>query len=567
MGERILFLGGLFMNKKFFTIGMAVILGASLSFFACEDKPEEAADPTPAELAAELAENADFAGKVTVEGATVTLKDDVSITADITVPAGVTLDAGAYTLTVESKTLSVAGALAVAGSGSIALTDAASVVKFTADAAIKVGANNNVTATSGTSLTSAATGATLTADANANKLTLDGGLTVAGGTIAVEKDASFGLVTPEGGTGPVLNLSNATLQAKSGSTLATAEVDAVTGAPTTANGAINMIDANATVQMDAGSKVDFGWGNPYVSPAAGGALKWDTGSTGSLTFKPSGVTDITGQLSIEEAESGVATDNFVNVKEGGKITVGNGKHYKIGGTLKVESGGEVVVQDGGILGVQGSTEKASPTKAYGTIETAGTGKITAGGTEFGGTGQWDANLTGHSNTGIGLITIKPVAGSGTTIAFEQTSSNATAGTLTADGTPAITQNSGANNAFTIGANTTIALGGDGAAVGSIVLKGDVSNPGKLAFTNAGSSDVGTSLVTTGATSADNKVTGTVSSPATGGTNVVWYAANATTGGKWSKVGVSNTSGVITGGGADADVTLSGATTVTAASVG
>jgi hypothetical protein len=120
MGERILFEGGLFMNKKFFTIGMAVLLGVSLSFLGCEDKAEETTEPTAAEKAAALAESADFKGKATVDGATVTLTADVTIKADISVEDGVKVDVSNKTLKVETgKKLTNNGTVTIKSGGTI----------------------------------------------------------------------------------------------------------------------------------------------------------------------------------------------------------------------------------------------------------------------------------------------------------------------------------------------------------------------------------------------------------------------------------------------------------------
>jgi hypothetical protein len=182
-------------------------------------------------------------------------------------------------------------------------------------------------------------------------------------------------------------------------------------------------------------------------------------------------------------------------------------------------------------------------------KTAGEGKIIVADTEI--AGEWQA---------------VDASGAAVTIALEGNSASsitasASGVVFTAADGATITQKAGAGTGLKIGTATEIALGGDGTAVGSIVLTGDATNPGKLTFADVGSNDVGTSLVTTAATSADTKVTGTVTVPATG-TALVWYAANATTGGKWSKVGASNATNGLTGGGAGANVTLSGATTIT-----
>jgi hypothetical protein len=116
MGERFLFEGGLFMNKKFFTIGMAVLLGVSLSFLGCDDSTEETTEPTAAELAAaELAASADFKDNVSVSGATVTLTKDVTITEKATVADGVTLEVPT------GKTLTIKEGATVTNNGEVVI--------------------------------------------------------------------------------------------------------------------------------------------------------------------------------------------------------------------------------------------------------------------------------------------------------------------------------------------------------------------------------------------------------------------------------------------------------------
>jgi hypothetical protein len=114
------------MFKKFFFIGVAALLSASLFMLGCpawlesvsepepEPEPEPKPEPKPIqddphsaalELAADLNAAAGGGNKATVDadGITVTLGDDVSISTSITVPAGVTLVVAAEkTLTVDS---------------------------------------------------------------------------------------------------------------------------------------------------------------------------------------------------------------------------------------------------------------------------------------------------------------------------------------------------------------------------------------------------------------------------------------------------------------------------------
>jgi hypothetical protein len=196
------------------------------------------------------------------------------------------------------------------------------------------------------------------------------------------------------------------------------------------------------------------------------------------------------------------------------------------------------------------------------------GKITTSGVVGSG-----AIILNNSTDGVTLTGVGTWTASGAAVRIAATgadaatigASGATAATLTASGTaPTITvlAGSAAPNVLTVGADTTIALAGDGSAVGSIVLTGHATQFGKLSFANAGTSDVGSSLVTTGAISADNKVSVELTAPATG-LNLVWYAvSDISSGGKWSKVGASDASNGLTGTTDPANVTLSGGTKIT-----
>jgi hypothetical protein len=139
------------MEKKYLIVGMAVLLGVSLSFFGCDDSTKEAAEPSAAEKAATaLAEKlgADFAE---ASGTTVTLKKSTSIADNVTVEAGVTLavpkQTSAITLTVGTgKTLTVAegGSLTVAEGAAVSVTGT-----YTLDEGATVTNNGTVTIKSG----------------------------------------------------------------------------------------------------------------------------------------------------------------------------------------------------------------------------------------------------------------------------------------------------------------------------------------------------------------------------------------------------------------------------------
>jgi hypothetical protein len=109
-------------NKKYLVIGMAALLGASLSFFGCDHGPGPY-EPSPTEQAAEaLAESAGFTGNTDYSGrgTNVKLTGNVTLSENAEIPAGVTLNVAASALTVSaSKTLTVEGTLNVPGNGTL----------------------------------------------------------------------------------------------------------------------------------------------------------------------------------------------------------------------------------------------------------------------------------------------------------------------------------------------------------------------------------------------------------------------------------------------------------------
>jgi hypothetical protein len=115
----------------------------------------------------------------------------------------------------------------------------------------------------------------------------------------------------------------------------------------------------------------------------------------------------------------------------------------------------------------------------------------------------------------------------------------------------ITQTAAAGNVLTIGTSTTIALGGDGTtAVGSIVLKGAASDPGKLTFAANGFGATGNSLVTTDA-AATIAINGITKIAGNGGVGK-GIAGNFDIGSvvKFSRLGAGASPNGITGGAAD-----------------
>ena len=184
---------------------------------------------------------------------------------------------------------------------------------------------------------------------------------------------------------------------------------------------------------------------------------------------------------------------------------------------------------------------------------AATGKLTAGATEI--TGVWQAVDSGSNSDTI------TIAATGTEASSITASAATVVFTAVDSGSGVITQAAVANNALTIAAATTVALGGDGTEVGKIVLKGDATNPGKLTFENSGSSDVGTSIVTTESNTSSNLTDAVtkIAGNASVGTAIAGYFDDATIGSatKFWKLGASNSSNSIVGGGASTDTELSG----------
>jgi hypothetical protein len=152
----------------------------------------------------------------------------------------------------------------------------------------------------------------------------------------------------------------------------------------------------------------------------------------------------------------------------GNVTVGAGGSIALGADLTIAAGKNLTLTGGP---ASGATAGAKLT---------GTGKVVAGATEIvGGTGGWQA-------VGTGTIAIEAGATGASTVKTVTIAASATTSVLTAGTGATITQLAVANNNLTIGAATTIALGGTtGAALGSIILTNAGTNPGKLSFGGAG----------------------------------------------------------------------------------
>ena len=265
-----------------------------------------------------------------------------------------------------------------------------------------------------------------------------------------------------------------------------------------------------------------------------------TAGAANVVLTPGGATTLTPaakQLTLGAADLTLTS---------GALTVAAGATLTLDKVLTVAAGAELVVA--GNVTVTASTGGLTLTAASATggAKLSCAGNVTAGATEI--TGVWQA-------VGSGNVAITAVA-TGATI-----TSSADTAVLTAGTGGTITQTAEASNALTIAAATTVALGGDGTEVGKIVLKGDANNPGKLIFGDAGSGDVGTSLVTTGSSDSSNKIDAVtkIAGNTSVGTAIVGYFDNDTIGSatKFWKLGASNSTNYIVGGGAATDTELSG----------
>jgi hypothetical protein len=251
-----------------------------------------------------------------------------------------------------------------------------------------------------------------------------------------------------------------------------------------------------------------------LTPAFNTVLTVDSADNKKLTFDTAGCTLAKGTLA-------VASD----------ATIALGENLTVAANAAIINNGNISI----------TAAKALMLSAGSRI--AGTGRIDAGKTTIG--GAWEAKGT------RGTVTIMNTKDNGATITASY------AAVLKAGAAGAvITQAADAGNLLTIGTATTIALGGDGtAAVGTIVLKGAASNPGKLTFAANGYGTTGNSLIITdaAATIAINGVTKIAGNNGVG----KGIAGNFNIGSvaKFGRLGAGASFNSITGG--SADTVLSG----------
>ncbi|MDR2795077.1 MAG: hypothetical protein LBB47_00005 [Spirochaetaceae bacterium] len=176
------------------------------------------------------------------------------------------------------------------------------------------------------------------------------------------------------------------------------------------------------------------------------------------------------------------------------------------------------------------------------VITAGTGGVKAGATTI--TGEWQAVGT------AGTVTI---AATDTATSSITASANTVAFTAGTGGT--ITQAAEEDNNLLIGANTTIALGGDkDAAVGAIVLTGDNTNPAVLTLIGKITGETLTTPVDAGDIEIDNAVLAD--------TNAITGLTDSGPNNNLGSLIGATENNTITAGGSSDDVTLNSEATIT-----
>jgi hypothetical protein len=530
-----------FFMKKFFTIGMAVLLGVSLSFLGCEQEAETDDTPKPVDVtgyslkASEDAGAGPAASGLTLVSATeldgvVTLTLGGKVTSDYVLKgkgAGTVYEMGDafqpeadYWVGTNERPAEglytpvyVNGVYAWEGTGAKILA-----VKNT-NQALRLYANNP----SGEFLTETPTGPTINRVNNQKTVWMPAATSTAEpvrwklyDSGRISKNDTFGILIWNGGTGTTYTPKTATLVIQEYDGYAGTDGQATTSNPKTDG-------FTKTVVIDY-SGVTFE--EPPVKVAASGATAdsiktaLDTANTSVVVLTADTATTVTlnDALTVPAGKTlKVGTNVTLSVASSKTLSVA--ATLDVAGTLDVADGGSATIGDADkyvkfakatITGASGTTfAGASGTATFanaavlslaedGTLETKGTGTAVFGATTFSGVGVWTATATGGSAGGGVSITS---AAAGATIVLVPGTGSRTAAELTASGTsPAITQAAGTGNALTIGAATVVNLGAsdNSANLGSIKLtKG--TNPGKLTLAAA------TSVVYTLAAKTDGSV--------------------------------------------------------------
>jgi hypothetical protein len=317
------------------------------------------------------------------------------------------------------------------------------------------------------------------------------------------------------------------------------------------------IGAGAVVDITAGSLVLTAGANPATFTGTGkvvaGATEFVGGTGGWTAVGDSGTVTIAATSAVLSSVT-AATATGIAAGAGASVTqlAGDGNALEIADNTTVDLG----TSDGLVL----SGDDSHGGKLI------GDGKVVAAHTEIvGGTGGWTA--VGTSNT----VTIAATDADVSSITATSD------GVLTAGAGATITQLAVENNSLTIAASTVVALGNvESAKLGEIVLTGAAENPGLLTLATD------TSKITTGLTAGDSAVAPVAEAgvstadgtafTAVGLTNLVGDGEHAlakstetpsggeVAAGKLAELtGSAGNAGMITGGGDNADGSISAVT--------
>jgi hypothetical protein len=382
------------------------------------------------------------------------------------------LDATGATVDTEAKVTAWVG---YAGNGYLKLTVTVITPKVTLDAIGARSDTNPVIVTN--NIAPAATGTSLTVPAGVNLTTSD--------TLAAVTSLTV----------------NGTLTASS-ATLATAGAAITLGS----KGQVELDDVKLSddVTVPAGAGFSIGTSSDF------------DGNT--VTFK-AGRSDIISDIDL--VISGVDSDGYelndsITLTSSQNLIIPEDTSVTVKAGKTISNAGTIILGEGSSLVLTGGPATAADTAG---TKLTGAGKIVAGNTEI--SGVWQA--VGADNTATVTIAASTTSG--------ESSITASAATvvLTAGESGTITQNAGASNNLTIAADTTVALGGDGAKAGEIVLKNssatNATDNGKLTL-------IGT--ITTDNAAGTNQASGAPLSA-----DSTTEVSDATT---YTKIGVANLAG-------------------------
>ena len=307
-------------------------------------------------------------------GDTITVDSNATLTLDDTskiVGGTITVDSGG-TLTMAGTADLISGAI-LDNSGTVNAngTDTWSADTVSNSHAIDV--SGSLTLNSGSSITNATTGDTITVDSNAT-LTLDDTSKIVGGTITVDSGGTLtmaGSSTGDGIDGATLDVSG-TLKMTGTDAISGGTVDISSGGQLIASGGSDTIEDSASVTI-----------------ASGGLLEV---SGGTLTLSADTVTNdqdikvISGSLTLNSGTS-VTNNDAITVEASGLLTLDDTSKI-VGGTITVDSGGTLTMAgsstgdgiDGATLDVSGTLKMTgADTISGGTVTVSSGGKLIASG--------------------------------------------------------------------------------------------------------------------------------------------------------------------------------------------